>query len=237
MRKNKFMRAASGLLVAVLLTTCVISGTFAKYVTSENGEDSARVAKFGVKIKANGTMFADDYNTDDTEVVGTISKSVITSGETGDAVVAPGTGGNLASATISGTPEVAVRVEYTPELTIDEKWKDANGTEYCPIVFTVGNETYGMTGMKDASGTEVKNPQTSINALKTAVENAIKAYSKNYAAKTDLSGITNDQVKVSWNWAFDNNNDKGDTHLGDEAADNKAATIKLSIITTVTQID
>ena len=46
MKKNKMMRIASALLVAVILTTCAISGTFAKYVTSTPGSDSARVAKF-----------------------------------------------------------------------------------------------------------------------------------------------------------------------------------------------
>lgn len=45
MRKNRMMRAASALLVAVLMTTCTISGTFAKYVTSADSTDTARVAK------------------------------------------------------------------------------------------------------------------------------------------------------------------------------------------------
>lgn len=53
MRKNKMMRAASVLLVAVLLTTCVISGTFAKYVTGEtftlnSGDDDANTSKVQV---------------------------------------------------------------------------------------------------------------------------------------------------------------------------------------------
>ena len=47
MKKNVMMRAASALLVAVLLTTCAISGTFAKYTTSATGTDKARVAKWG----------------------------------------------------------------------------------------------------------------------------------------------------------------------------------------------
>ena len=47
MRKNKMMRLASALLVAVLLSTCAISGTFAKYVTSSTGTDKARVAYWG----------------------------------------------------------------------------------------------------------------------------------------------------------------------------------------------
>lgn len=47
MKKNKMMRLASALLVAVLLTTCAISGTFAKYVSEASVTDQARVAKWG----------------------------------------------------------------------------------------------------------------------------------------------------------------------------------------------
>ena len=47
MKKNKMMRIASVLLVAVILTTCAISGTFAKYVSSADSSDSARVAYWG----------------------------------------------------------------------------------------------------------------------------------------------------------------------------------------------
>ena len=47
MKKNRMMRLASVLLVCVLLTTSVISGTFAKYVTSVESTDEARVANWG----------------------------------------------------------------------------------------------------------------------------------------------------------------------------------------------
>ena len=47
MKKNKMMRIASVLLVAVLLSTCAIFGTFAKYTTSVTSQDSARVAYWG----------------------------------------------------------------------------------------------------------------------------------------------------------------------------------------------
>lgn len=241
MRKNKMMRTASGLLVATLLTTSVISGTFAKYTTTATGTDSARVAKFGVTITANGGMFEDEYKTDNTDVfdAGVITKSVITSGTPGDAVVAPGTKGDLVNATISGKPEVAVRVAYEPELTFTG-WKAEDNSEYCPIVFTVGTKTYGLTGMKDATGVVVANAFDSIAGLKTAVEEAIKAYSKDYVPNTDLSTIgTDGYVHVSWNWAFDNDDVK-DTYLGDCAADDSDANdskVELSVKTTVTQID
>ena len=60
MRKNKMMRAASALMVAVLLTTCTISGTFAKYVTTASGNDTARVAKWGVQIDMAGFSDVDN---------------------------------------------------------------------------------------------------------------------------------------------------------------------------------
>ena len=233
MKKNKMMRTASVLLVLTLLTVCVISGTFAKYTTTASGEDTARVAKFGVTITENGSTFAKTYKKDNTTAK-IDAESVISSDNS--KVVAPGTKGNLVNSTITGTPEVAVNVAYTPTLTF-EGWKLADDSEYCPIVFTVGNETYGLTGMKDSTGAVVKNGYATVAELKAGVENAIKAYSKDYEPKTDLSTIgTAGYVHVSWNWAFENN-DANDTYLGNQAAAGNASTVKLAITTTVTQID
>ena len=47
MKKNRMMRLASILLVLVLMTSSVVGGTFAKYTTSVEGYDTARVAKWG----------------------------------------------------------------------------------------------------------------------------------------------------------------------------------------------
>ena len=63
MRKNRMMRAASALLVAVLMTTCTISGTFAKYVTEASGGDTARVAQWGVSVSAQtDEVFGEKYD-------------------------------------------------------------------------------------------------------------------------------------------------------------------------------
>ena len=241
MMKNKAMRIAAGAGVTTLLTMSVISGSFAKYITSGTGTDSARAAKFGVTVTANGTMFASEYATDD-EAVGTIAKSVISSGGEDDHVVAPGTKGELLNATITGKPEVAVKVSYEPTLTLNG-WEhtdeDSNlSTEYFPIIFKVGDKKYGITGMKDSAGIKITNGSANVEALKTAVENAIRAYSKNYAANTDLALVAPDYVNVSWEWAYNGNSDEKDTYLGDQAAAaNKASTVELSMKTTVTQID
>ena len=85
MKKNRMMRLASILLVCVLLTTSVISGTFAKYTTTASGSDTARVAKWGFATTTLAIdMFDGEYSNvdsnDDTNVVapGTTKTATIT---------------------------------------------------------------------------------------------------------------------------------------------------------------
>lgn len=120
------MRVAGLLLALVLVTSCFVGGTFAKYVTSDTGTDSARVAKFGVEITANGTMFAKKYKTDDPNVVATIAESVVSSDESN--LVAPGTKGDMVSMTMTGTPEVAVNVKCEATEVKLENWTREDGT-------------------------------------------------------------------------------------------------------------
>ncbi len=221
-KKNVLMRSAGLLLVLVLVTSCFVGSTFAKYTVGGTGSDTARVAKFGVNVTASGTMFAKEYATDDGNA-GTITKSVIS---TDKKVVAPGTKGNMASMTLTGTPEVAVRVSYAVNKFELKGWTTDGTTEYCPLVFTVGTASYkiGDAGI------------TSVSDLQDKVTAAITAYSKDYEAHTDLSGVGADSLKVSWAWAFEGDDAK-DTALGSRAAEDKAATVELEITTTVTQID
>lgn len=235
-KKNWTLRAAVLMLALVLITSCFVGGTFAKYVTSGSGTDSARVAKFGVTVTANGTMFAKEYATDDQTVVGTIAKSVIST----DKVVAPGTesNGDFVAATVAGTPEVAVRVSYkldTATLQL-ENWKDGDGKFYCPLVFKVKTPD----GNTVISGMEFQTAE----AMKAALVNAVAAYTKDYAPGTDLSGKAADTLAISWEWPFETGadadkpaNNVKDTFLGDEAAAGRAATVSLTLATTVTQID
>lgn len=221
MKKNTMMRIASVLLVVVLLTTSVISGTFAKYVTSGSASDSARVAKWGVTITANGATFAKEYNKDD--IAFTEAKSVISNSEK---VVAPGTDGSMVSMTLAGEPEVATRVSYVGVFDI-ENWTDQNGAYYCPIIITVeGTQYNGAT-------------YPSADEFEAAVNNAIKDYSKDYPAGTNLSGLGADSLEITWEWPFSTSaaNDVRDTYLGDQAAAGNAATVQLTVTTTVTQID
>ena len=102
MKKNNVMRIASALLVAVLLTTCAISGTFAKYTTTASGDTSARVAKwgFGDTTTITFNLFDKTYNN------GAVSSD--------ENVVAPGTTGTadivlVADAAAAAATEVAYK--------------------------------------------------------------------------------------------------------------------------------
>lgn len=116
--KNKMMRIASILLVATLLTTCAISGTFAKYVTKVSGEDTARVAKWGIVLDiASDGIFAEKYAASDAKYLAAEGKYSVESSVEGEKVVAPGTNskevGTTLVASVKGTPEVATRYTLT----------------------------------------------------------------------------------------------------------------------------
>ena len=243
MKTNVMMRLASFLLVAVLISTSAISGTYAKYVTQKSGEDTARVAKFGVVVDVAGTMFADAYAKEDAGN-GAISAGAgaalvtVRSDGTGTYtdLVAPGTKGKMTEIQLSGKPEVDVAVTYKADVTLTG-WLVEGDEFYCPLVFTVTGTDYTAT----VDGAACADADELIDALKDAV----KDYSKSYDANTDLSGKQADNLDITWDWPFEVSeaNDKKDTYLGDAAAGlhtadgHSESTIKVEVTCTVTQID
>lgn len=210
MKKNRFIKLASGLLVLCLMTTCVIGATLAKYTTAKDTQDSARVAKWGVTITAvSNSAFKTEYDKDDSTYSGTGTVTVKSS-SSDEKVVAPGTSGNATQISISGTPEVAVRLSFN--LTVVNEVKLAAGTytntdgatvtlndEYTPVVFTLSNGSESPL----ATGTLEQ------------IANYLSRYTVDYAPGTDLS--TTPTYTLSWKWNFDGN-DVADTILGDLAA-------------------
>lgn len=144
------MRIASILLVATLLTTCAISGTFAKYVTKASGDDTARVAKWGIVLGiSGGDAFDTQYPASDEAYLEAGGEySVVSSND--DKVVAPGTSSeelemNLV-ATVKGTPEVAARYAITGTVK-DIVLAAGEYTDYTNLVptTTADGTTYGYT--------------------------------------------------------------------------------------------
>ena len=248
MKKNRMMRVASALLVAVLLTTCVISGTFAKYVTEAEAGDSARVAKWGVTVTASGSLFETQYANDGTvekdKDGNDISYTVVSSSSTDD-VVAPGTAsGNGLAFSITGTPEVAVNVDFditdVKDIVLEKgTYLDYTTGNDATDTFTLDEDYYPIVYTLKKDGTEVKSgSMANIAAYLNGIEG-------NYAANTNLTN-TFGSYTLTWAWAFgDSANNKADTYLGQFAAEGMenstegdptmytGATIKI----TVAQID
>ena len=233
-KKNVLMRSAGLLLALVLVTSCFVGSTFAKYTTSADATESARVAKFGVTLTAHaGEMFKTTYTKTDTSF--TLAENTVVSSDTTSKLVAPGTDGRMAEFGMTGKPEVAVRVSYEVKKFELTNWTTDGHDEYCPLVFTVNGTEYkiGNTGI------------TNVAQLQTAVTGAINAYTKDYEANQDLSGKTADNLQIAWKWAFEDTavgayqTDAKDTALGNRAANNvaDAGKIDFAVTMTVTQID
>jgi hypothetical protein len=175
-------------------------------------------------------MFHNTYsNSTENTVVGEVSAKVVAPGtKVEDAVVV----------TVEGKPEVAVSLQY--EVNLDLTGWDA----YCPLVITVNGVKYYVGAT--INGVKIANAA----ALVTKVTAVIESLNTTFAAGEDLTAETADDLKVSWEWVFDNKvadfatnypglqlDDDKDTALGNAAAENNAPTISLSITCTVTQID
>ena len=251
MKKNRMMRLASVLMVLTLLSTSVISGTFAKYVTTNSGADSARVAKFGVVINVADDMalFNTEYAKDDTSYGGSLTvKSNGTAGTNEDNRVAPGTKGFM-TFNISGTPEVATRLTVTasgnaiqldagtytlPAGEFDNEVATVTTTDvYEPIMFYFAE---GTTVPDDATyNLTIADLQTNLNAL---------------TVDFDPNVTLDKQYVIGWKWAIENTFTAGtfaaepytgakvvnflDTYLGNE---DTLRTETLNIQITVEQID
>lgn len=182
MKKNVMMRLASFLLVCVLVTTCGISGTFAKYVSKGEASDSARVAKWGVTITGKTGDLNDMFTTSHADTGdGYDGVSV----QSDVAVVAPGTDGTFSAFTVEGTPEVAVRIRYEVEITFTG-W-ELNGETYCPIIVTIGGTDYKIGDDETAA------------EFAERLEGLIAAYGDDYAVGETLQ----DEINLSWKWLFE----------------------------------
>lgn len=250
MKKNKMMRIASVLLIAALLSTSVISGTFAKYVTAASAGDTARVAKWGVTVTAAGSLFDTTYN--DTPPANadaggsSLTYTVVSS--TADAVVAPGTD-NMEQANetaktlkvnVAGVPEVAVHVDFTVT-----NVKDVKLPKGAVLDWTTGNETTDTFNLADdyypVQFTLTQNGTTVVENKKLSdVAAWLAGKSADYAAGTDLGTVIG-ELELTWHWTFDAN-DKADTALGQIAAgayslSGSETNASIDIAVSVTQVD
>ena len=108
MKKNRAMRLAALMLVLVMMTSCFVGGTFAKYTTSADVEDEARVAYWGFTQKDDIT-----FNLFESNDEGVLNN--------GSGLLAPGSEGSAKIKfvyTDYGTTATAPEVDYTFNITV-----------------------------------------------------------------------------------------------------------------------
>lgn len=142
MKKNRMMRIAAFLLVAALLSICVVSGTYAKYTSKITGTDTARVAKWDVKVGGEtagvNNVFMFELFKTITETDGTAETDI---NPTDDQIIAPGTQGSFV---ISLKNDSEVTAEYTVD------FKETN-TAGIPIKYSLDGNTWGTMDSIDVS--------------------------------------------------------------------------------------
>ena len=155
MKKNLFLKLASGLLVLCLASTCAIGTTFAKYVTGDKASDTARVAKWGIAVSTSGTLFGTDYEKNSTAATAdriTATSTSVSARPMTDSIVAPGTLNDVGfKVEITGTPEVEYDVTATnASVTLEDIWLDVGN-------YGVMIEAYGVNIDTDFTGNNYYN--------------------------------------------------------------------------------
>lgn len=184
MKKNVFLRIALVVLVLTLATACMVSATLAKYVTSESGSDSARVAKFDASFM--GIQEAE------WDLFDTTSDTGVSNGN----LIAPGTTGFF-QFSVDGTSEVAVSVVFAVEVT-----DEVNGAveDYNPLAFTLTK--IGEVDPLLEGGTLAQ------------LEAAIEALSSQYEAGTAIDATYSIDWVWDFDDSGAGTNDEDDTTLG-----------------------
>ena len=212
----KKTRIVGLLLVFVLVTSCFVGGTFAKYASTASGSDSAVVARWsiyveGTEIAVNdtpatitfdlfNTVYEEDINTPEADVAEGYNKVII----------APGTGGKF---TLDITNNAEVNAEYKIVLS------EANDNAI-PLRYSVDQSTW-FDSMEELMANDTARAALTANI--------------NMATATEET--------VYWRWAFDNTKnphagqtDPYDTALG-IAAQGTAPTVTITATITVEQVD
>lgn len=232
MKKNKMMRLASALLVLVLLTTCAISGTFAKYTSTANGEDTARVAYWG--------WGSSDFQIDDLFATAYVEEEVNSAGAmdtTVTDIIAPGTTNSatfaFAYTNYQDNKITAPEVAYTFDI-------DTTGSTCAADIQNNTNIQWKLDNGEWGTWTEL---MTAIELLDGADEGATTYGPGSLPAAFEPETVHT----ISWQWIFETADDVDTEDVNemavqdakDTAMGNKTVLdqVKIVIKITATQVD
>jgi hypothetical protein len=223
MRKDVLVRLAGLAIMLTLISSALVSGTYAKYASAVSGSDTVRVAKFAFNLKDNKTgavVGSQSVGAAEFDIFSTTDDGLYDNGQ-GGTFIAPGTTGSF-GLTLENLSEVDVKASF--------EFKETNEGKV-PIYYTIGvgedSQRYSsvLTGQyADGDGQY---------ADMDAFEDAMAAETEVLEA-TNGTVATTKTVTVNWTWAFESagaeQSDKTDTDLGVGTA-----TVKLDVKVNVEQ--
>ena len=145
-RSSMMVRLAAMLVVVMMFTMCMVSGTFAKYVSSATGTDSATVAKWDIKVNSENIATTETFTFD---LFKTITDSDLSSPEADmdsvdGTIIAPGTSGKF---------DIVIKNDSQVNATYAIDYSVTN-TDSIPVRFSV-NGTDWKTDINDLDVTGV----------------------------------------------------------------------------------
>lgn len=238
MRKDVLVRLAGLAIMLTLISSALVSGTYAKYTQAVTGSDTARVAKFAFNLTS-GTTTATQSQVGEAsfDIFSTTDTGLYNSGA-GASFIAPGTTGTL-QLDVDNLSEVNVSVAFALAETFTNM---PAGVAKIPLYYTIegDDQRYSDTlaGVYDDS-TDSDTSYKTLAELGSALAASLPASNGTVAqSKT---------VTLNWTWPFaaqagvTGQSDPDDTALGIAVATAEspaaAPSVKLAVTVTVSQID
>lgn len=195
MTKTKVYRLATLMLVLTLISTVMISGTFAKYTSTYAGQDTALVARWSFGVKEGDTELGAP---DDTPIkqLDLFKHNYIThinqkAGD--DYIIAPGVNDDF---TISMTFLSDVDAKVTVDFGVNASSTEAN----LPIEYLVDGDTKWVS-VSDLEKAFVAQVVANSSGKALAAENPDNTFT---FVKSGVDDTSQDLSRtVSWRWAFD----------------------------------
>lgn len=224
--KNKLgFRTAAVLLVLVMVTSCFVGSTFAKYTTSSSGTDNARVAYWG--FCGSDSLSFDLFDGEYTHVASSSHSNVFAPGTTKEEYFGIGFSSNF-GLNIVGTTEVNYTLNVDAEVSGNYAMLDAN-PNFKWMLYTNHTNEYTYFGTAEEL----------VYALEALDGSASGA--KEYKAGEPIAEVAyGGGYRVGWVWEYETQGermaaqDKMDTEMGN-MEDLENVTITITI--TATQID
>ena len=120
----KRARLLAFVITAAMATTVFLGGTVARYQTSANIDDTATVAKWGVKLTMAGNLFDKKYTNGDANIskptTSTTATDISVEASGTNDVVAPGTSGENFKISLTGTTEVDVAITASYDASLQD---------------------------------------------------------------------------------------------------------------------